>query len=66
MKQASRFDGLSFDPFSLFRDGLAAPGEYVSGREVFQALVIAAVVMVIDEGFNLLLKTKTEPLKHTV
>lgn len=54
MKQASRFDGLSFDPFSLFQDGLAALEVDVSGREVLQTLMIAPVVVVIDESVDLL------------
>ena len=52
--QASRFDGLSFDPFSLFEVGIAAPEVDVSGREVLQALVITPVVVVLDERVDLL------------
>ena len=53
MKQASRFDGLSFDPFALFQNGLAA-AEVVIGRgEVLQALVVAPVVVMIDKGIDL-------------
>ena len=54
MKQASRFDGLLFDPFSLFQDGLAAPEVDIRRREVLQALVIASVVVMLDEGIDLL------------
>ena len=54
MKQASRFDGLLFDPFSLFQDGLAAPEVDVSGCEILQALVVAPMVVVIDKGIDLL------------
>lgn len=54
MKQASRFDGLSFDPFSLFQDGLASPEVDIGGREVLQALVVAPVVVMIDKGVDLL------------
>ena len=54
MKQASRFDGLSFDPFSLFQNGLAAPEVNVGRGEVLQALVIATVVVVFDKGVDLL------------
>ena len=50
MKRASRFDGLSFDPFSLFQDSLAAAEVDVSGREILQAFVVAPVVVVIDEA----------------
>ena len=54
MKQAARFDGLSFDPFSLFQNGFAPPEVDVSGREVLQAFVVAAVIVVVDKGVNLL------------
>ena len=54
MKQASRFDGLLFDPFSLFQDGLAAPEVDVGGCEVLQALVVSPMVVVLDEGVDLL------------
>ena len=54
MKPTPRFDGLSFDPFSLFQDCLA-PSEVDVGRgEVLQALVIAPVVVMIDKGLDLL------------
>ena len=54
MKQAPGFDGLSFDPFSLLQDGLAAPEVDVNGREIPQALVIAPMVVVLDECVDLL------------
>ena len=54
MKQASRFDGFPFDPFSLFQNGLAAPEVDIGRREVLQALMIALMVVVLDEGVNLL------------
>ena len=38
MKQAPGFDGRSFDPFSLFQNGLAAPEVDVGGHEVLQAV----------------------------
>ena len=51
--QASGFDSLSFDPFSLFQDDLT-PSEVDIGRgQIIDALVIAVVVVVIDEGFDL-------------
>ena len=54
MKQAPRFDGLPFDPFSLFQNGFA-PSEVDIGRgEVLQALVVAPVVVMIDKGVDLL------------
>jgi len=33
MKQASRFDGLLFDHFSLFQDGLPIAGTEIKGRD---------------------------------
>ncbi len=54
MKQAPRFDCLSFDPFSLSQNGLASSEVDVSGREVLQALVVATVIVMLDESTNLL------------
>ncbi len=54
MKQAPGFDGLLFDPFSLFQNGLAAPEVDVSRGEVLQALVLSSVIVVLDEGVDLL------------
>jgi hypothetical protein len=54
--QAPGFDSLSFDPFSLFQDGLT-PSEVDIGRgQIIDALVIAVVVVVIHEGFDAGLK----------
>lgn len=54
MKQAPRFDGLLLDPFSLFQDGVATPEVDVCGCQVLQALVVSPVVVILDEGFDLL------------
>ncbi len=54
MKQAPVFDGLSFDPLSLFQNGLPAPEIDIGRCEVLQALVVASVIVVIDEGIDLL------------
>jgi hypothetical protein len=51
--QAAVCDGLSFDPFSLCQDGWGAPEIDVGGGEVGDALVVAAVVVVRDEGLDL-------------
>lgn len=52
MTQASRFEGLLFDPFSVLQNDIV-PSEVDVGRcDVVQALVIAMVIVVIDEGFN--------------
>ena len=51
--QAPMFDGLSFDPFALF-DDVRRPAEVgVSRRHVVQALMVALVVVVLDEGLDL-------------
>jgi hypothetical protein len=51
--QAAMFDGLSLDGLALFDDGWRPAEVGVSGRHVFQALVIALVVVVLDEGLDL-------------
>ena len=51
--QASVLDGLSFDPFSFQQDGLAASEVDVGRRKVADALVVAKVIVVGDEGFDL-------------
>ncbi len=54
MKQAPGFDCLPFDPFSLFQNGVAALEVDIGRGEVLQALMIAPVVVVIDESIDLL------------
>src|ERR1039458_5786034 len=49
MLQAAVLDCGAFDPFSFQQDGLPASEVDVGGREVFQALVIALVIIVFDE-----------------
>ena len=56
MQQAAVLDCLSFDPFSLHEDCLAAPEVDVGGRKVADALVVAKVIVVGDEGADLSLK----------
>ena len=53
MLQASQFDGPSLDPFSLQQDGLAAAEVDVGGCEIVEALVIAAMIIALDEGGDL-------------
>ena len=53
MKQAPGFDGLPFDPFSLLQDGLAASEVDIGRSKVLQALVVAPVIVMIDEGVDL-------------
>ena len=51
--QASMFDGLAFDPFALFDDGLGPAEVGVGGRHIIEALVVALVVIVLDERLDL-------------
>ena len=53
MMQASRFECLSFDPFALLQNGFVTPKVNVSGCDVVDALVIALVIVVVDEGCDL-------------
>ena len=46
-------DGLSFYPFSFQEDGFATSAVDVGGCEIFEALVISVVIVVIDEAFDL-------------
>src|SRR3546814_4002489 len=54
--QAPMLDGLSFDPFALLDDGCGPAEVGVSGRYVVQALVVALVIVMLDERFDLLLQ----------
>jgi len=53
MLQAPSLERLPFGPFSLQQDGLAAPEVDIGGREVAEAFVIAAVIVVADERIDL-------------
>ena len=53
MLQAAILDCGSFDPFSFQQDGLGASEVDVSRGEIAQALVIAAMVVVVDEPVDL-------------
>ena len=53
MVQAAVLDGQFFDPVSPFDDGGVAAEVGVGGRDVAEALVVAVVVIVIDEGPDL-------------
>ena len=56
MLQAPIFDSLSFDPFAMLDDGLRPAEVGIDRCDVVQALVIALMVVVLDERFDLLLK----------
>ena len=51
--QAAMFDGLSLDPFALFYDGLGPAEVGIGGRHIVQALVVALMIVVLDERFDL-------------
>jgi len=50
MQEASFCDCLSFDPFPFDEDGSAASEVDVGRRQVAEALVVSAVIVVGDEG----------------
>ena len=51
--QAPLFDGFSFDPFSLLDDRFYPAEVGIGGCDVFQALVVALVIVIFDERLNL-------------
>ena len=53
MLQAPMFDGLAFNPFTLLDDGCSPAEVGVGGGHVAQALVVAAMVVVLHEGLDL-------------
>lgn len=56
MLQASILDGELFDPFPFFQIGLSSSEVDIRWREVVQALMQAIVVIISQEGRDLLLK----------
>jgi hypothetical protein len=54
--QAPIFDSLSFYLFALLDDGLRSAEVGIGRCDVVQALVIALMVAILDERFDLLLK----------
>ena len=53
MVQAAVSDGEFFDFFSPFDDGRIPSEVSIGGRDVIQALVVAMVVVMLDEGPDL-------------
>jgi hypothetical protein len=51
--QAPLEHGFSFDLLSLLQDLLIAPEVDIGGRHVSKALVVAAVVVLVDKGADL-------------
>ena len=60
--QAPMFDGLPFDPFSLFEDDCGPSEVGVGGRHIFEALVVSLVVVMLDERFDLGLEVAGQEL----
>ncbi len=56
MVQAAVLDGQFFDLFSPFDDGGVTPEVGVSRCNIADALVVAVVVVMIDEGADLVFK----------
>ena len=54
--QAPMLESLAFDPFALFEDGFGPAEVGVGWCYVVETLVIAPVVVVLDEGADLGLK----------
>ena len=53
MLQAAIGDSLAFDPFAFEENGLAALKVDVGQGEIAEALMVAAMVVVLDEGRDL-------------
>jgi len=51
--QAPLEHGFSFDLLSLFQDLLIAAEVDIGGRQVSEALVVALIVVMVDEGGDL-------------
>jgi hypothetical protein len=58
--QSSDLDGLSFDPFSFQQDGVATAEVDIGRGQIGDGLVVAVVVVVIDEGVDLGLEIARE------
>ena len=46
-------DGLAFDPFAFEEDCPGVPEVDVGRRQIFEALVVAGMIVVLDEGADL-------------
>lgn len=60
MLQAAAFDGFAFDPFSLHQDGVATSEVDVGRGQIVDALVITAMIVMLDEGGDLRLEVFRE------
>lgn len=50
--QTSLAECVSFDPFAFEQKGFGTSEIAVSGCEIFEALVLAVVIVVLDEALN--------------
>lgn len=57
VKQAALSDDFGFDPFPFQRDDVTGPDVDVNRCEIADALVIASVIVMFDEGLDLLLES---------
>ena len=64
MLQAALSDCLFLDLFPFSQNGFVASEVDVGRCDVVQALVVALIVVVIDEGFDLGLKITRSPATH--
>ena len=64
--QASILDCDAFDPLSFMQDFCATSAVDLGGREIVQALVIAAVIVVLDEGGDLRLQVARQIIPKAV
>ena len=53
-------DGFSFDPFSLFDDGIGLAEVSVGWRYIVQALMVTLVVIMFDERLDLVLQVSRQ------
>jgi hypothetical protein len=53
VQQAASLDGLAHDAFAFEQDGLSSAEMDIGRGEVLEALVIALVLVVLDEGLDL-------------
>ena len=58
--QSSDLDGLSLDPFSFQQDGVATVEVDIGWGQIGNGLVVAVVVVVVDEGVDLDLEIAQE------
>ena len=53
VQQAAMLDGFALDPLSVFDDGFGPSEVGVGGCHIVEALVVAPMIVVLDEGLDL-------------